>query len=117
MSALARTMAVNVLVAGQMFYLFNARRWLDAGYTREALTANRWAWGSVALLVVMQATITYLPAAQAVFGTTALPAVYWLPVLTFGLAVFAVVELEKVLLRSRGIERTVRASVNTPGGG
>ena len=96
---LARTLAVNVLVAGQITYLFNCRRWQQASYTASALLANGWAWASVSLLVLMQLAFTYLPWFQTIFGTTALPPNYWLAVLGFGLLVFSLVEIEKLLTR------------------
>ncbi|MFP4208389.1 MAG: cation-translocating P-type ATPase [Wenzhouxiangella sp.] len=101
--ALARTMAVNVLVAGQITYLFNCRRWQSSTLTIEALLCNRWAWISVALLVGLQVMFTYLPAAQAVFGTAALPIGYYWLVFAFGLLVFFLVEAEKALTRQLGL--------------
>ncbi len=97
---LARTLAVNVLVAGQITYLFNCRRWQQPSYTISALLANGWAWASVGLLILMQLAFTYLPWFQAIFGTTVLPLGYWLLVLGFGLLVFILVEAEKLLTRS-----------------
>ena len=100
--ALARTMAVNVLVAGQITYLFNCRRWQAPTLTREAMFSNRWAWLSVGLLLILQLAFTYLPAFQTVFGTDSLPLRYWLLIVGFGLLIFALVELEKWLTRSQG---------------
>ncbi len=100
---LARTMAVNVLVAGQITYLFNCRRWQAASFTPEALFSNRWAWLSVALLVVMQLLFTFLPAAQTIFGTTGLPLEYWWMVGAFGALVFVLVEVEKAVTRQLNI--------------
>lgn len=97
--ALARTMAVNVIVAGQLTYLFNCRRWQAASWTLEALLSNRWAWLSVSLLIVMQMAFTYLPPAQLIFGTTNLPLSYWGAVLGFGALVFFLVEVEKAVTR------------------
>ena len=100
---LARTMAVNVIVAGQITYLFNCRRWQAASFTPEALFSNRWAWLSVSLLVVMQLMFTYLPAAQTVFGTAGLPLNYWWMVGAFGVLVFVLVEVEKAVTRKLNI--------------
>jgi len=97
---LARTLAVNILVAGQITYLFNCRRWQQPSYTISAMLANSWAWLSVSLLVILQLAFTYLPWFQAVFGTTFLPFDYWLIVLGFGLLVFVLVEVEKWLTRA-----------------
>ena len=97
--ALARTAALNALVLCQVGYLFNARRWLAPGWTREALTANRWAWVSVGVLIVLQGLLCAWPPAQAVFGTT-LPAVeHWIAGILLALVLFLVVEVEKALLR------------------
>lgn len=96
---LARTMAVNVIVAGQLTYLFNCRRWQAASWTLGALLSNRWAWLSVSLLLLMQMAFTYLPPAQVVFGTTSLPLAYWGPVVAFGALVFFLVEVEKTVTR------------------
>ncbi len=101
--AMARTMAVNVIVAGQITYLFNCRRWQAASFSRAALFSNRWAWLSVSLLVVMQVMFTYFPPAQTVFGTTPLPLSYWWPVISFGVLVFFLVEVEKAITRQLDI--------------
>ncbi|MFW6339658.1 MAG: cation-translocating P-type ATPase [Wenzhouxiangella sp.] len=93
--ALARTMAVNLLVVGEIVYLFNCRRWLSPSLTLEALLANRWAWGLVGVLVLMQAGFTYLPAAQRIFETTALGLGHWLLILALVTPLLVLVELEK----------------------
>ncbi len=93
--ALARTMAVNLLVAGEIVYLFNCRRWLSPSLTLEALMANRWAWVLVGVLVLMQAAFTYLPAAQLIFETTALNLGHWLLILALVTPLLVLVEVEK----------------------
>lgn len=99
-AALARTLAVNVLVAAQIAYLFNCRRWQAASFTPTALLSNRWAWLSVAVLVILQLGFTYLPAAQAVFDTTAIGLNHWLLAIAFGLLIFILVEIEKLITRA-----------------
>jgi len=101
--ALARTVAVNLLVAGQITYLFSCRRWQAASFTLTALLANRWAWMMVAALLIMQGGFTYWPPMQTIFGTHALPADYWPPMLAFAAMVFILVELEKALTRQLGL--------------
>jgi len=98
--ALARTMAVNVLVAGQISYLFNCRRWQESSLALKYLFANPWAWVTASLLIIMQLGFTYLPVAQRIFGTAALPADYWVMIVAFAIAVFILVELEKLVTRS-----------------
>ena len=101
--ALARTMAVNILVAGQITYLFNCRRWQATMLSREAVFSNRWAWLSASLLVLMQLAFTYAPPFQAVFGTESLPAVYWTVCILFGALMFLLVEAEKWITRTLGL--------------
>ncbi|MBB5015850.1 cation-translocating P-type ATPase [Rehaibacterium terrae] len=97
--ALARTVALNMLVAGSVAYLFNSRRWTAPGWTPEALLANPWAWLSVAVLALLQAAVTYWPPAQAVFGTQGLGWREWGWIAALSAALFIVVELEKAWLR------------------
>ncbi len=95
----ARTVAVNTLVAMEIFYLFSVR-YLNA----PSLTA-RGARGTPAVLlgvgaaVGLQAAFTYLPPVAAVFGSAPLgPA--WLGFAAgCGAAVFAILEVEKAALR------------------
>ena len=68
----ARTMALNTLVAMEVFYLFSVRfrygwslTWQGAKGTPAVLIA-------VALVIVLQAGFTYLPFMQALFDTVAL---------------------------------------------
>jgi magnesium-transporting ATPase (P-type) len=98
---LARTLAVNTLVAGQVFYLFNARYLLAPSLGARQLLSNRAALVAVAVLLVFQAVFTYLPLFQTWFGTAGLRPAHWLWVLGAGVAVFALVEIEKTVVRRR----------------
>ncbi|MEX2500981.1 MAG: HAD-IC family P-type ATPase [Trueperaceae bacterium] len=107
----ARAVAVNVLVAGQGFYLFNTRVLNGSVLTGGRLLANRTALYAVAALIAMQAAFTYAPWFQTWFGTAALPAVAWLPIVAAGAAVFVIVELEKLVtaqIRTRAGARSQR---------
>jgi magnesium-transporting ATPase (P-type) len=98
---LARTLAVNTLVAGQVFYLFSARYLLAPSLGARQLLSNRAALIAVAVLLVFQAVFTYLPLFQTWFGTAALGPAHWVWVLGAGVAVFALVEIEKTVVRRR----------------
>ena len=65
----ARTAAVNTLVIGEIAYLFDCRHLSDSILSWRGLSGNRHALLAVAVLVVLQALMTYLPAMQAAFGT------------------------------------------------
>lgn len=99
--AMARTLAVNTLVFGQMFYLFNSRFLYQSSLTLQRLLANRVAWLMVGVLIVLQLIFVYTPVMQGWFGSTALSARHWLVPLGIGLAVFLAVEAEKAFHRRR----------------
>ncbi len=97
----ARTAAINTLVAGTLAYLFNSRYILEPVLNRDGLLGSRIVWLTVATLVVLQLLFTYAPPLQLLFGTAGLDLVHWGVVLAFGLLVLLLVEAEKVVLRRR----------------
>lgn len=97
--AAARTMAVNTLVACEIFYLFNVRRGLVSVFSAESWRGLGPALGSTGLIVVLQLLFTYWEPLQAVFGTAALDLDQWLLILACAVGVFAAIEVEKLLLR------------------
>ena len=103
---LARTVAVNTLVAYEIFYLFNSRFILDPVLNRHGLLENRYVLIAVALLIVFQLVFTYAPTMQALFGTAALDLQTWGVIILVASSVLWLVELEKLavnrlVLRSR----------------
>ncbi|MFC3682274.1 HAD-IC family P-type ATPase [Hydrogenophaga luteola] len=101
----ARTAAVNALVTCELFYLFNVRHFTRHAWRLETLTGNPVVPLVAGLLVLLQLAFTYAPALQTMFQTTALDAASWGMVLAVGAATFALVELEKALLRGGGVRR------------
>ncbi|MBK1699200.1 HAD-IC family P-type ATPase [Rhodovibrio salinarum] len=95
----ARTLAVNMLVAGEIVYLFNARRLNGPALSRDALASAGPAGLSVVLVLAIQMPFTYWGPMQTLFGTAGLSAGSWITIAAAGLALFAVVEVEKTLLR------------------
>jgi len=101
----ARTAAVNMLVVGELVYLFNSRHFVAHSMARDTLTANPVAlWASVAL-VVLQLAFTYAPPLQFVFRTVALDGTAWTLILVLGAVKFLAVEAEKAVLRHFGVQR------------
>ncbi|HJL16193.1 MAG TPA: cation-transporting P-type ATPase [Sandaracinaceae bacterium LLY-WYZ-13_1] len=92
--AVARTMAVNVFVFGEMFYLFNCRS-LTQSMFRLGLVSNPWLLAGVATMAALQVAFTYAPPLHVAFDTAAIGAIEWLWVLGVGLAIYVVVGLEK----------------------
>jgi magnesium-transporting ATPase (P-type) len=101
----ARTAAVNMLVFGELVYLFNCRHFVASALSWTGMTGNRIAlWVSLAL-IVMQLAFTYEPTMQKLFHTTALDARAWTLILGLSLAKFFAVEAEKAVLRRFGVVR------------
>lgn len=101
----ARTAAVNTIVACEMFYLLNVRRHVEHAMRLETLTGNRAALLVLGVLAGLQLLFTYAPAMQAVFHSAPLDAASWGTVGLSGAALFAIVEVEKWLLRRSGRQR------------
>ncbi|TFY98790.1 cation-transporting P-type ATPase [Ramlibacter rhizophilus] len=95
----ARTMAVNTIVAAEMFYLLNSRYVLAPVLTREGLTGNPYVLLSIAACVPLQLLFTYTPQMNEWFGTAPLSVGEWLRVVGAGLFVFLAAEGEKALVR------------------
>jgi len=96
---LARTMAVNTLVFGQVFYLFNSRFLRESSLRLKRLFTNRVAWLAVSALLVLQLGFVYAPFMNLWFGSAPLELRHWLVPLGIGLAVFLLVEAEKAAFR------------------
>ena len=95
----ARTSAVNALLVGEVFYLFNVRNLYGSVLNRAGFLGNRYVLLAIGLLIACQALFTYLPAMQRLFGTVGLGPGEWSRILVFGLALLFAVELEKFVLR------------------
>lgn len=97
----ARTAAVNALLIGEVFYLFNVRSFSGSILNRAGFFGNRYVLIAIALLLVCQAFFTYWPTMQGLFGTETLGVDAWLRILAFGVTVLLAVEAEKAWLRYR----------------
>ena len=96
---LSRTVAVNTLVLGQIFYLLNSRYLVESSLSVAAHLGNRYLPMGIGAVVVLQLLFTYAPPLQVLFGTAAVPLWVW-PVLFAGcLVFFLVVEAEKAIIR------------------
>ncbi len=96
---MARTMAVNALVMGEIVYLFNCRYLLAPVRTWQDFTGNPYVLLSIGVLMVMQLAFTYAPFMQALFGVVSLDAAGWGLIAAFGVLLFVAVELEKLVIR------------------
>jgi magnesium-transporting ATPase (P-type) len=95
---LARTVAVNTLVFGQVFYLFNTRFVHESSLRPPLWFTNPVAWLAVGVLIVLQLGFVYAPPMHLWFGSAPLALRHWLLPLGIGLAVFLMVEAEKAVV-------------------
>jgi magnesium-transporting ATPase (P-type) len=96
----ARSVAVNALVIGQVFYLLNSRYKLDSSLSLKAHLGNMYLPLGIGAVVILQLLFTYAPPLQALFETAAIPLWVWPWLLLGGLVFFLVVELEKLIIRT-----------------
>lgn len=94
---LARTMAMNTLVVMEVFHLFFVRNMYGTSLTWKAVRGTKMVWYAVILVTIGQLAITYLPIMQSIFKTEAVPFGDGVLVISIGVALFAVAEMEKRL--------------------
>jgi magnesium-transporting ATPase (P-type) len=92
---LARTIAVNTLVAMEVAYLFSVRYLRQPSFTFHGVRGTPAVLIALGLVVVMQSLFTYAPPMEALFGTRPLPPLWAGVVLAVGAALFVVLEVEK----------------------
>ena len=108
---LARTLAMNTLVAMEVFHLLYIRNMHRIHLSWSSVRATRAVWFAVLIVVAGQLLICYLPWLQPVFGTESVPvAAHALP-LTAGVLLFVLVELEKQLRLRLPKQRAVQEHI------
>jgi magnesium-transporting ATPase (P-type) len=105
-TALAQTMAMNMLVVLEIFHLFFIRNIYGTSLTWAGAKGTRVVWACVVTVTAAQFAITYLPPMQAIFGTQAVPLIDGLLIVAVGAVFFALIEIEKQMrLSFRGPPR------------
>jgi magnesium-transporting ATPase (P-type) len=97
----ARTMAVNSLVAMEIFYLFSVRYVHGTSLTWRGLLGTPAVLAGVATVVAAQFALTYLSHLQNVFGTRPLSLDEGMATVAAGVALLILVEAEKRLVATR----------------
>ncbi|MES9925730.1 MAG: cation-transporting P-type ATPase [Candidatus Thiodiazotropha endolucinida] len=95
---IARTVAMNMFVFGELFYLFNCRS-LRYSMFQLGIFTNRWLILGVTVMTGLQILMTYVPTMNLLFGTAPIGLVEWGLILGGGLAIYTVVGTEKWLRR------------------
>src|SRR5215510_5695019 len=107
---LARTVAVNAITIGQVFYLLNSRYLLDSSLALKAHMGNAYLPLGIIAVVILQLVFTYAPPLQRLFDNEAIPLWVWPWLFLGGLVFFLVVEAEKLIIRSSSsLQRAVTA--------
>jgi magnesium-transporting ATPase (P-type) len=91
----ARTMAFTTLVLAQLFNCFNARS--DRVSAFAHLFTNPLLWGAIALSLVLQVAVVYVPVLHEAFDTTSLDPTDWLLCVGMASAVLWADELRKLV--------------------
>jgi cation-transporting ATPase F len=94
----ARTITVTAIVMMELAYLFSSRSFTRPAIGRGFLS-NRWIFAGFGLTALFQLAVVYLPAMNALFKTEPMHALAWVVVLGTALALFVIIELEKVVVR------------------
>ena len=94
----AQTMTFNTMVFFSLFAVFGARS--DERSAFVGLFSNKWLWGAVALAVVLQAAVIYIPFLQQAFSTVNLSLGDWLRCVAVASSVLWLGELSKLVMRA-----------------
>jgi len=90
----ARTLAVNMFVFGELFYLFNCRS-LRYSMFKIGFFSNPWLLVGVSAMIVIQVFFTHSETMNHLFGSAPLSLMQWSMVLLGGLIIYIVVDIEK----------------------
>lgn len=90
------TMALNIIIFGKIFYLFNLRN--DHPVISKYFFQNKMAFYIIGILILLQMGIIYLPFMQDIFHTTSINLYYgWIIPILAGIVVLIVTEIGKYI--------------------
>jgi Ca2+-transporting ATPase len=96
----SRTVAVNVLVFGELFYLFNCRS-LTRSMFSLGIFSNKWILFGVSVMIILQVLFTYLPIMNLFFHSAPIDIYSWMRILLVGFLLYISVGIEKKVRSSR----------------
>ena len=102
-ASVAGTMAFNTFVLFQFFNILNARHDTRTVFHRDTL-GNRWLWGSLAAVVLLQLAVTHVGFMQRLFDTTSIGLGQWFACIAVASTVLWVEETRKFLVRRRSAD-------------
>lgn len=93
---LARTIAVNIFVFGELFYLFNCRS-LKYSMFKIGVFSNPLLWFGVITMILFQLLFTYAPFMNQAFHSTPIKPTDWLFIIATGIIIYSIIGVEKYL--------------------
>jgi cation-transporting P-type ATPase F len=96
--AQGRTIAVNVVIFIELFYLFNCRSLTESMF-KIGVFSNPWAFAGAGALVLIQLLFTYAPFMNSFLSSAPLALIDWGLILAAGVITYCIVEIEKWLRR------------------
>ncbi|MEQ6334285.1 HAD-IC family P-type ATPase [Sphingobium sp. MK2] len=105
----ARTMAVNMLVVAEIFYLFNVRFLHMGSLTWRGVLGTRSVLIAIVAVVTAQLAFTYLPVLNRLFDSRPLTLRDGGLIILIGIGLFLLLEGEKLLMRRLGWFKELRA--------
>lgn len=103
--AAARTVVVNVIVFGELFYLFNCRS-LTLSMFAVGVFSNRWLLVGVSSMAALQLAFTYVPAMNRAFGSEPIGINEWALIFGTSILIYFVVGFEKWIRRQSADKAT-----------
>jgi magnesium-transporting ATPase (P-type) len=95
----ARTIAVNMLVVFEAFYVLNARSFYGSVLSRQGFFGNPYILLTIGMVLGIQGLFTYTEVMQTLFHTTGIDGLAWLRIVGIGSVIFLLVEFEKYVFR------------------
>jgi magnesium-transporting ATPase (P-type) len=94
----ARTVAVNVIVMIEVFYLLNCRS-LTLSMFQIGVFSNRWLFVGIGVMILLQLGFTYLPWMNQILNSAPISLEAWGRILSIAVVGYGLIELEKWLRR------------------
>jgi len=94
----ARTVAVNLFVLAELFYLFNCRSLTKSAFAL-GFFSNPWIFAGCSAMIILQLLFTYAPAMNTAFHSAPIGIDSWIRLLAVAVSVMLIVGFEKRLLR------------------
>jgi Ca2+-transporting ATPase len=98
----AQTMAFTTMVFFSVFTVFNARS--DERSAFAGLFSNKWLWAAIALALLLQAAVIYIPFLQQAFSTVGLSPRDWLRCVAVASSVLWLREVSKLITRASAMK-------------